>query len=132
MQDLQFLSNTALELLTLSSEANVYQYIGEKLREIVSESIVTVNSYDPTSGSLVLRAMVGLGKYNETLVHLTARDLIGMSSKVNDEEAVSNLLTGNPFKGPSGIQELTFGEIPPGIAHEVEKLLGIDEIYGIG
>ncbi|PKN25513.1 MAG: hypothetical protein CVU64_19780, partial [Deltaproteobacteria bacterium HGW-Deltaproteobacteria-21] len=132
MQDLQFLSNTALDFLTLSSEANVYRYIGEKLREIVSELIVTVNSYDPASGSLVLRALVGLGKYNETLVHLLGRDPIGMSFKANDEEAMSNLLTGKLFKVPGGIHELTFGEIPPGIAHEVEKILGIDEIYGIG
>lgn len=132
MQDLQFLSNTALEFLTLSSEANVYQHIGEKLREIVSESIVTVNSYDPTSGSFVLRAVAGLGKYNETLVHLIGRDPIGMSFKVNGEEAISNLLTGKLFKVPSGLHEVTFREIPQRIAHEVEKILGIGEIYGIG
>jgi len=76
--------------------------------------------------------MVGLGKYSETLVHLTGRDPIGMSFKVNDEEAIPNLLIGKLFKVPGGIQELTFGEIPRTIAHEVENLLGIDEIYGIG
>jgi len=132
MQDLHFLSSTALELLALPPQANLYQFIGEKLGEIVPESIVSVSSYDSTSGSLVTRALIGLGKYSTEIIKLIGWNPIDVPFRINDEEARSHLLKGTLFKGPGSIHELTFGKIPRSISHRVERLLGIGDIYGIG
>ena len=132
MQDLHFLSKTAQEFLTLPSGANIHLYIAEKLREIVNQSIVSVSSYDPTSGSLIVRALVGLGKYSRAVIHLTGWNPLGMSFKIDNEEARSRLLSGELIEGPSGIHELTFGKVPQVIARKIEKLLTVGDIYGIG
>ncbi len=38
-QDLEFLSRTAMELVELPSEENIYQFIGEKLKELVGNAV---------------------------------------------------------------------------------------------
>ena len=46
---LAFLSRTAMEFVEFPSESDIYQFIGKRLRELVGNSFVLVNSFDETT-----------------------------------------------------------------------------------
>lgn len=129
---LKFLSGTSTEFVELPPEENIYQLIGERLKELVGDGVVAINSYDRATDSLCTRAVAGLGKYAHTVLKLIGKDPVGMSFPINDEEARRQLHLGKLVLGPQGLYELTFGRIPEGVCHKIEAILGLDEIYAIG
>jgi phosphoglycerate-specific signal transduction histidine kinase len=74
-RDMDFLSRTATEFVELASEENIYQFIGEKLKQLVGNAVVIINSFDKVSDSFCTRAIVGFGKYikSKPVLELLAR-----------------------------------------------------------
>jgi PAS domain S-box-containing protein len=132
LRDLEFLSRTAMEILELPSDGNLYRLIGEKLQEIVRNSVIIVNSYDERSNTLCCCDIRGLGGFIEKVVKLLGRSPVGMIVPLNIEEAWERLHIGKIMDGPAGLYDLSFGVIPKRIAHSLEKLLDIEKIYAIG
>jgi len=60
INEMDFLNQTALDFVQLYPEDDVYQFIGKKLKEIVKDSIVLINSYDKASDSFHVRALEGV------------------------------------------------------------------------
>ncbi|MGD8229015.1 MAG: PAS domain S-box protein [Desulfobacteraceae bacterium] len=131
-RDLKFLSRTSMEFVEFPLEENIYQLIGERLKELVGDCVIAINSYDKATDSLCTRAVQGLGKYSRAVLKLIGRNPVGMSFPIRDEEARSQLATGKLRIGPQGVYELTFGEIPAAICRRIEDLLSLGDIYGIG
>src|SRR5512147_1652373 len=52
--NLIFLSNSALELLSLSSREEIYRYIPEKLAAFLESAVVIISSYDETSKNIII------------------------------------------------------------------------------
>jgi len=128
---LTFLSKSATALIELRPEEDIYRFIAERLRELLGDSIVTVNSYDRTTGENTIRSVVGIGRRTQALLKTLGRDPVGMSFKL-DDEAKSRLSKGNLVKVPGGVYRLTLGRLPKGICHSIEKLLDIGHIYWMG
>jgi PAS domain S-box-containing protein len=131
-QDLRFLSRTSLEYIEFPIEKSIYQLIGERLKELVGDCVIAINSYDKETDSLCTHAVEGLGKYSKAVLKLIGRNPVGMSFPITNEEARSQLATGKLHIGPQGLYELTFGEIPAGICRTIEDLLSLGDIYAIG
>ena len=131
-RDLGFLSRTSTEFVELPLDESIYQLIGERLKELVGDCVIAIHSYDKEKDTLCTRAVEGLGKYSKTVLKLIGRNPVGMSFPVTDEEARSQLATGKVVKGPPGLYELSFGEIPAGICRRIEDLLSFGDIYAIG
>ena len=49
---MDFLYKTALDFIQLDPKEDIYRFIGRKLKEIVGDCIVLVNSYDKASDSI--------------------------------------------------------------------------------
>jgi PAS domain S-box-containing protein len=131
-RDLGFLSRTATEFIEVPIEESIYQLIGERLKELVGDCVIAINSYDKETDSLCTHAVEGLGKYSRAVLKLIGRNPVGMSFPITDEEARSQLATGKLHIGPQGLYELTFGEIPAAICRRIEDLLSLGDIYAIG
>ena len=131
-RDLGFLSRTSTEFVEFPRDENIYQLIGERLKELVGDCVIAINSYDKEEDSLCTRAVEGLGKYSKAVLKLIGRNLVGLSVPITDEEARSQLATGKLVPGPPGLYELSFGEIPAGICRRIEDLLSFGDIYAIG
>jgi len=131
-QDLELLSRTAMEFVELPSEENIYQFIGEKLKELVGNAVVVINSFDKVSDSFCTRAIVGVGKHIKSVLKIIGRDPLGMSYTIADAEARRALLSGKLVEGPRGLHELSFGKIPESGCRAIEELLGLSDIYVIG
>ncbi len=60
LKNMEFLARTAMELVDLPLETNIYQYIAERLLELIPENPrIYVNSYDDVKGEFFMRAIVG-------------------------------------------------------------------------
>ena len=129
---LEFLSRTSTEFVEFHLEENIYQFIGERLKELVGDCVIAINSYDKEKDRLCTRAVEGLGKYSKAVLKLIGRNPVGMSFPITDEDARAQLAMGKLVMGPPGLYELSFGQIPAGICRRIEDLLSFGEIYGIG
>jgi PAS domain S-box-containing protein len=131
-QNLGFLSRTSTEFLEFQPDQNIYQLIGERLKELAGNCVIAINSYDKGTDTLCTRAVEGLGKYSKAVLKLIGRDPVGMSFSITNEYGRSQLATGKLVSGPRGLHELSFGKIPAGICHRIEDLLSLGDIYAIG
>jgi PAS domain S-box-containing protein len=129
-RDLQWLSNAAMGFVELSPDEDLYRFIGEKLRELVPNSIVIVNSYDPASESVRLRSVLGVGKETRRVLKILGRDPVGISLKL-DDEAGSALMKGNLVKVPGGLYELSFRRVPKAVCDAIQRVLGVGESYSM-
>ncbi|PKL72910.1 MAG: hypothetical protein CVV29_06300, partial [Methanobacteriales archaeon HGW-Methanobacteriales-2] len=56
---LKFLSPLVMELLSLPTEAEIYDYILEKLQEVVKDAYIIISTYDENSDSLKVYKVIG-------------------------------------------------------------------------
>jgi PAS domain S-box-containing protein len=130
-RDMEFLSRSAMALVKLAAEKDVYQYIGELLKEIVPEkSVVAVSEFDESSRVFHGRNIIGLDKTIGMIKKILGKDPMEISGDFGPE-AKKALLSGKLQKIDVGLHD--FAQIlPAGILHPVEKLLGITAFYVIG
>ena len=130
-RDLAFLSRTAMEFVELPRRSDIYKFIGKRLRELVGNSLVLVNSFDETTQCIKVRAFSGVRKEIESIIKILGENPIGKSSPIN-EEARAGLTTGRLVKVPGGLYVLSFEKIPKHICNTLEKLFNLGDIYTMG
>jgi PAS domain S-box-containing protein len=130
LHGLKFLSETATEFVEFPLAGDIYRFMGEKLKELVGNSVVAVTSLDEASDSLCIRALLGLGKRAEAVAKVVGGDPIGMSFEI-DDQAKRELTLGKLMKVPGGVYDLSPG-LPKAIGRALEKLLGLGDVYAMG
>lgn len=130
-RDLAFLSKTAMEFVELPLRADIYKLIGKRLRELVNNSFVLVNSFDETTQCLQVRAFLGMRKEIESVLKILKKDPVGMSFPIS-EEAREGISSGRLVKVPGGLYVLSFEKIPKQICNTLEKLFNLGDIYTMG
>ncbi len=130
-RNLAFLSRTAMEFVELSPRSDIYKFIGKRLRELVGNSLVLVNSFDETTQCIQVQAFLGVRKEIESILKILVKSPIGKSFPIN-EEARAGLTTGRLVKVPGGLYVLSFEKIPKHICNTLEKHLNLGDIYTMG
>ena len=130
--EMNFLYKTALDFIRLDPKEDIYRFIGRKLKKIVGDSIVSVNSYNKASDSFQVRALEGFKEKKKKVLKIIGKDLFTMSFPINNKEARNAFISGELIKVPGGLYELTFGQIPKNICQVLEKLLNVGKIYTVG
>lgn len=126
---LEFLSVTAMDFLRPAGDENIYDLVGDRLREVLNHSFIIINSYDKASNLFCTESIKGFGTHLNRILGLLGRHPVGMTFEMNNEEARQRLGSGRLMPGPKGLHELSFGAVPAGVAYAIEKLLGIGDIY---
>jgi PAS domain S-box-containing protein len=129
--DLAFLSNTAIELVELPADQDIYGFVAEKLRLLLGGPIVAVTSVGDRSNVLVARAVLGLGKHSRTTARLLNMELLGSAFAVGGD-GDSMLRTGKLVDVVDGLFGLSFGKIPRPVCGALESLLRIGHLYSMG
>jgi len=129
---MNFLYKTALDFVQLDPKDDVYRFIGRKLKEIIGDSIVLVNSYDKASDSIRVRALEGFREKIKEVLKIIGKDPSTMSFPIKNEEARNAFISGELTKVPGGFYKLTFGQIPKSICHVLEKFLNVGKMYTSG
>ena len=131
--EMDFLYKTSLDFIQLDPKEDIYQFVCKKLKKIVGDSIIFVNSYDKASDSLYISALEGMGeKIMKGVLKIIGKDLFTMSFPIKDEEARSALINGELTKVPGGLYKLSFGQIPKSICYVLEKFLNVGKMYTSG
>jgi PAS domain S-box-containing protein len=130
-QLMRTLATAAMELVELPADADLFQFIGEKVLALIGEGIVSVNSIE--GDTLTVRQITGATTVAMKLAQrLLGRAVIGMPVKGLHEVARSGLLTGKLTKVEGGLYELFFRTVPGPACWTLERGLGIRECHSIG
>ncbi len=80
----KFLLNTTLGFLKLGPDDNIYDYIAEKLEEIVSDSLFLVASYDEKTGKHTVRDVKGKDKIPDKVASVFSDQFEGQKFGMSD------------------------------------------------
>ncbi len=77
IRNMAFLARTAVDLVDLEPVENIYQYIVDRLTELMPGVYAYLLSYDGASGQFTIRAFAGEG-FREGVTELLGRDPVGL------------------------------------------------------
>ncbi len=131
-EQLVFLSETALDFLSLSDQPDLYEYIGKKLMQMIADSVVIISSYDSKSNELKTRYLDGIDGMAEKVQSILGHKPLNLKVSPSENtlermQNTSNRLT----KFEEGLFEASDGIISRTVASALEKLAKVNEMYGI-
>lgn len=130
--NLMLLSETAMHLVQLSPDQDVFQQIAIQLKRFDDILVSITNEYDEQTDSLVCRAFIGPERKLGKVFQLLGMNPVGTAFRFSSEETRKKLLSGDLELVRGGLYELSFGKVPRKVGDLVEKLLDVGEIYGMG
>jgi PAS domain S-box-containing protein len=128
--NLIFLSNSALELLGLSSKDDIYRYIPEKLAAFLESAVVIVTSYHEESESMVLESFSGLDPYTEQVEELMGRSIIGLRFP-HQEAFIAPENFGKVITLTDDLFENNIGDLLSGQLLKIRNMLNLHKTYNI-
>jgi PAS domain S-box-containing protein len=129
--NLIFLSNSALDLLGLSSIDNIYSYIAEKLSVFLENAVVIVTSYREEAGVFIVEKLAGIARTVEDMAEILGRSPIGMRFKVErGNKGIEGAGTINIIKEEDLKDNL--GEISGSQFFRIRERLKVHKVYNIG
>jgi PAS domain S-box-containing protein len=131
LTSLEFLSKKAMEFVELGSDYNVFEFLGEKIEEIVGESIIMLVSYDYNSDITKIEHIQGKGGLRENLLKIFNGNQDHMSVKIN-HELLRNLSYGKLIKYNDGLFEQGYNIFPNNTFKSIQTRLEVGGIYLIG
>ena len=127
---LEFLKDSALDLVQLSHEDDLYSYTAKKLNSIIEDSFIIVNTLNHKSNRVIISGISAEKKFLRIANKLVGSKLIGKSSPYYKNVEV--LKTGRLTKLDPEIYDVSGNEIPMNICKAIENMFGLREIYTAG
>lgn len=129
IQDLNWLSKTALHLLSLSSTSEIFEYAGHTLQEKLGNCIVLTFRRLPDGRTLRLESVAGLpGKSLNRAVKVMGFDPRARPLAITPQfEAIYNQPRLCHHAG--GLTEFAASELPQAVSLALEKLVGIHDVF---
>lgn len=126
--ELDFLSSAALNLAETRPEEDVFQVAAKHLASLAPQTLVVTNSYDPSTDSMIVRAIVGPSDMARMARDLIGRDLVGLAFRV-DKQAREEMTEGKLVHLRGGLYQLLFYNWPVELTRDIEAQLRILSIY---
>ncbi len=130
-KNIRLLSETTMKFVELSSDENIYHFIGEQLRKLIGkDSYIVVNSVDEKQEVSTTRAVFGMGKFIDKITKLLRKHPVGMTVNIQHKNMyyMSNC---KMHLYNDGLYGLLLQTVPKAICTSIEKLLKIDKIHTI-
>ena len=138
-RNMEFLARTAMELVDMPLESNIYQYIADNVAELVPGAKIDVNAFDEELENFSIKALAGRNFHN-ALHRILSRDPIGLELPMMD--IFSGLYKGLAFEvikkgsaefiledeerpGSISMYDLCFQRIPKDQCSEIQQDQGI-------
>ncbi len=129
---LVYLSDTALDFLSMTSDENIFAYIGLRLTEFIDDVEVVINQYHDHENFM---KMV-YNSFNKTEIRILKKYLGTREEEFGFEirpEMLRHLRQNadHLYEFAGGFSESTFGLIPEDVSEKVKKELGINRFFGM-
>ncbi len=132
-ENLVFLENTALEFLTISSSEQIYNYIGQKIYELVPESVVIFSSYDEPDNCFVIQNITGVEKFLGIINDFLGQSPLHYRAKLSAQMKRELIATANKLHELNGgIYNVCNRQIDFMVCKALEKLISLNKTYGMG
>ncbi|MCB0805507.1 MAG: PAS domain S-box protein, partial [Bacteroidales bacterium] len=128
---LRYLAEMALELATLQNEQEIFAFITRKIYQIhESKTLVVATDLDETAHKWKVRAFEGLEDQSKIVNSLLGKPIMNLHGKIRSEY-LRTLQEGKLVPIGNDISHLSHQSIPPFIAKNLKKVLGVHEVYTI-
>ena len=128
--NIDLLSKTAMSFVEFPQDGNIYNFVGEQVREFVGkDSYIIVNSVDRESGFSTIESVLGAGKLAKMIANKLGDHPVGMKFDVEDPNL--HYQDGKLHVFQEGLYGLLLQTIPKGICKSIEKLANINKIFVI-
>ncbi len=131
LQNLEYVSEKALEFVELKSNYNVYRFLGEKIGEIITNALVWLVSYSQDSQFTTTQHIEGPEEKQESLLQIISNSSDQFNLKLN-HDLIRNLSFGNLIKLNDGLFELGYNIFPKNTFDLIQEKLNVGDIYLIG
>ncbi|KAF5434805.1 PAS domain-containing protein, partial [Candidatus Methanophagaceae archaeon] len=128
---IEFLSKTAMRFVEFSPDEDIYSFIGEQLKELTGDSMLSINSIDKDPSILVTRAVLGLGNFSNSFIKLVGKHPDGMTYSRYAED-LSYLSDGRLHEYGGRLYDIFLKTIPKPACDAIEKMCKMGKIYTIG
>jgi len=129
--NLIFLSNSALDLLGLSSRDDIYDYIAEKLFSFLEDAIVIVTSYQEEDNGFYVEKIAGLFEHMDSITRLLGFSMKGRRFSVESAGSVVEN-AGTIMAVKDEFLNENMGDISAVQFTQIKELLKVHKIYNIG
>ncbi|MDD1715540.1 MAG: hypothetical protein LUQ01_00930 [Methanolinea sp.] len=133
LKGLEFLARTSARLADMGEEENIYQYIADRIAELVPESVIGVLSFHPETMASYLQGLSGDRDLVEGLLNGLEIDPGNVSfSFENVPRAIPFLRTG--LLGTAGVDlyEQMLGMYPKDLCDRIQERLSLGSYYTVG
>jgi PAS domain S-box-containing protein len=130
-ESIELLSETATRFVDFPVEEDIYEYIGDRIKELAGESIVVVNSINEAGDVLTNRVILGLGKLASQVAGLLGRNPRGMTFNPQRDE-LQYLSDRKLHDVNKSLYIILQKAVPKPICTALEKLYNIGKIYTMG
>jgi signal transduction histidine kinase/PAS domain-containing protein len=132
VQNLEFLSQTAMEFVDMEDSDDIYQFIAERIHGIVPGSIVGIATFDPGSQSVVQRTIVADQEILSIFLRELGTSLIGQEYPLQSGPyAEITFLQKGINEGPP-LFHLFFGLFPQEACSRIEEACSLGKSYVMG
>jgi len=116
ISEMKFLADTAMDFVEFPLEKDIFQYIGEKVQEIIGNAVIYVNEFNKDKDGFIVRYLKGFGKDIKKALAIIGKDpanmifkiigseLSGDKAKISYEEGKTILLSGKLTRWPGGLK----------------------------
>ena len=128
--NLIFLSNSALELLSLSSKDEIYRYIPQKLATFLESAVVVVSSFNEETKSITVENFSGLDPYTQQVETLLNRPILGLTFP-SEDLALFSENAGMVVTLKDDLLENSVGELTTEALLKIKELIHLHKAYNI-
>jgi PAS domain S-box-containing protein len=129
--EMEFFSTKLQQFIELAPDADIYQMIGTGFSEILPVAAICVSSYDPTTSSLMIKAVCS-DHDHEVFTKKIGRDIIGLKIPVGEGGPCPDLLSGRIFCRKGNLFDIARGELAEPICAGIEESLNLGEYHSAG
>ncbi|MCF2143203.1 MAG: PAS domain S-box protein [Candidatus Heimdallarchaeota archaeon] len=128
INDLQFLSKTAMGFIGHLTEEDLFKYVGDKITSIVKDATVMLFASDGDSNEVTVKYLAGLGSQRKLLQNAFAHEIIGMKIKLTPK-MLALLNKQELCEIEDDYTELVKDSFPKKVIEGILKKLKIEHIY---
>lgn len=128
--NLIFLSNSALELLSLSEREDIYKFISDKLYHFLEHAVILVSAYNEETNSFIIKQVSGLEEHIDEVKKILGGKPEGISFKRHSE--TTKIENAGAINTINNLEN--YLTAPVDIYYTVERvlqLLKVNKIYNI-
>ena len=126
----EFLARSATSLVGSLPPAGLFQFVADQVRSLVPRAVVVVSELQFDGERVIVRAVSGPEEKLEMAVELLGRDPVGLTLDVV-EPTWARIVQGGLIRIEGGVEELGFGQLPPGFPAAAEEALGLGDVYAM-